>query len=478
MHQPIKFRNLCLSLPHKICFADFSGQISIGNRIAIIGANGAGKSTLLNYFAGLTALSDGEINRLDPCQIGYVPQIIHSNHTLSGAQRFNKALSAALAYDPALLLLDEPTNHLDNYNRSSLMRMLRGYSGTLIVVTHDIELLNAFAEIIWHIDNGKVAIFTGRYSDYQREISIQRKAITAELTELNYQKIQAHQALMKEQSRAKSSRLRGEKNIRQKKWPTIVSDTKARNAQETSGKKKAAINHKRQELFDRLADCRIHEIIQPKFIIKGMETNQTLLTITDGFVSYQQQEPILNNLSLSLKSRQRIALRGNNGSGKSTLVKAIMNDNAVVKTGNWMLPKLDEIGYLDQHYSTLSDELTVFDTLSILLPDFSYVEIRKHLNDFLFRKNEEVNATVKTLSGGEKARLSLAQIAAIVPKLLILDEMTNNLDLETRNHVIQVLQHYPGSMLVISHDNDFLSAIGANDFYELQKGSLVESKAH
>lgn len=103
----------------------------------------------------------------------------------------------------------------------------------------------------------------------------------------------------------------------------------------------------------------------------------------------------------------------------------------------------------------------------------SYTETRKHLNDFLFRKNEEVDALVSTLSGGEKARLSLAQIAAITPKLLILDEMTNNLDRETRTHVIQVLQDYPGAMIVISHDCDFLNAINVTDGYEIKDGLLI-----
>ncbi|WP_218642304.1 ATP-binding cassette domain-containing protein, partial [Providencia stuartii] len=106
------------------------------------------------------------------------------------------------------------------------------------------------------------------------------------------------------------------------------------------------------------------------------------------------------------------------------------------------------------------------------LTDKSYTEIRSYLNDFLFRKNEEINALVSTLSGGEKARLSLAQIAAITPKLLILDEMTNNLDRETRAHVIQVLKVYPGALIVISHDPDFLSAIEVTDGYEIKDGLL------
>jgi ATPase subunit of ABC transporter with duplicated ATPase domains len=134
---------------------------------------------------------------------------------------------------------------------------------------------------------------------------------------------------------------------------------------------------------------------------------------------------------------------------------------------------LSDIGYLDQHYGTLSPKKSVLETIADLVPTWSHAEIRRHLNDFLFRKNAEVNALVATLSGGEKVRLTLAQIAAKTPQLLILDEITNNLDLETREHVIQVLKEYPGSMIVISHDEDFLHAIDIQSWYEVKNGTVL-----
>ncbi len=472
MHKPIQFQSLSLAFPHKTCFDDFSGQITYGSRIAIVGRNGSGKSTLLKWFARLMDPSDGEIKYPAGCLIGYVPQIIDAFDSFSGGQRFNKALTEALSLHSNVLLLDEPTNHLDSNNRRSLIRMLRAFDGTLIMVTHDVELLDETAETIWHIDNGRVAVFSGSYSDYQHETRIKRAAIAEELADLNRKKNQAHQKLMQEQTRAKNSRIRGEKHIKQRKWPTIVSDAKARNAQETSGRKKSAINEKRHELLERLSECRIPEVIQPKFVINSVENKQTLVTIRNGSIGYEENSPILQHLSLSIKSGERIAIQGDNGSGKSSLVKAILDDSSIIKQGEWILLSSQEIGYLDQHYANLSHDLTVLDTLSPLLSDKSYIEIRKFLNDFLFRKNEEVLAKVSTLSGGEKARLSLAQIAAITPKLLILDELTNNLDLETREHVIQVLQNYPGAMLVISHDTDFLTAIKIADRFILKDGLL------
>lgn len=131
------------------------------------------------------------------------------------------------------------------------------------------------------------------------------------------------------------------------------------------------------------------------------------------------------------------------------------------------------IGYLDQHYQTLPADQTVLEVMSMLMPHQTIIEIRQHLSDFLFRGHEEVHAKVSQLSGGEKARLSLAQIAAKTPGLLILDEITNNLDLETRTHVIQVLQQYPGALIVVSHDMDFLSAINIQDYYCLKDGTLL-----
>ena len=472
MHKPIQFKNLSFSLTHKTCFSDFDGQILYGSRIAIIGSNGCGKSTLLKILLGRIQPTDGDIHLPKDLIVGYLPQVIESFDDLSGGQRLNSALTQALALNPSILMLDEPTNHLDRHNRQSLIRMLQAFTGTLIMVTHDVELLQATVDRIWHIEDGQIHVFSGCYDDYMRELGHQRAAIETELADLNRQKQQAHKNLMKEQVRAKSSRVRGEKNIQQRKWPTIVSDSKARNAQETSGRKKSAINNKKQELTERLSSLHRPEIIQPKFSLQGVASNQTLVTIHDGCVGYVGNPMILQDISLSIKACDRIAIQGNNGSGKSTLIKAILGDKLVITLGDWITPNSQDIGYLDQHYGTLSPDKTVLETISCLLPEQPYAEIRKHLNDFLFRKNEEIEARVSTLSGGEKARLSLAQIAAFTPKLVILDEMTNNLDLTTRDHVIQVLKGYPGAMMVISHDPDFVTAIGVTDSYNLSNGTL------
>jgi ATPase subunit of ABC transporter with duplicated ATPase domains len=474
-HKPIQLKNVSLTFPHKVCFQDFNTQIPYGSRIAIIGRNGSGKSSLLKMILGTLAPTSGEIKVPDDVRIGYVPQLFEDSVSLSGAQRFNQALTRALSLDPNVLLLDEPTNNLDAHNRTSLMRMLRSFEGTLIVVSHDVELLRSCIDTLWHIDNGHVTVFSGNYDDYMRERNSKRSAIERELSHLEKQKKDTHHALMKEQDRASKSRAGGEKKVEQRKWPKAAAKLKAVQAEHTAGGKKAEISQKKEELSEALAALRLPEVIMPTFSIMAADIgNKTLVSIHEGSVGYIPNQPILHNISLSVAAGERIALIGENASGKSTLVKAILNDPKIIRAGEWHTPKGTDIGYLDQHYGTLNSNETVFGTIEELMPNWSHAEVRRHLNDFLFRKNEEVNALASTLSGGEKVRLTLAQIAAKTPHLLILDEITNNLDLETRDHVIEVLKEYPGSMMVISHDKDFLDALGIQSWYEVKNGMVQQ----
>lgn len=473
IHKPIQLKDISLLFPHKTCFENFTAQISYGDRIAIIGPNGAGKSTLLKMLQGLVEAGSGEIKVPDDLVLGYVPQIVDEFVDSSGGERLNKALTQALAIDPNVLLLDEPTNHLDLSNRKSLMKMLRSYHGTIIAVSHDVELLRNCIDIIWHIDDGRIHIFSGNYDDYIAAIKSNHKSIEGEISTLHRQKKDTHYSLMKEQMRAAKSKISGEKKIEQRKWPTVRSKTKVARASETSGGKKADIAHRKEELNDKLLGLRLPEIIKPKFNLKASDMGAgQLVSIRDGSLGYGD-DMILRNINLSISACERVAVIGDNGSGKSTLIKAILGDPSVVKLGNWYGPKPQDIGYLDQHYGTLLADKSVLETIHDLVPGWTHAEVRRHLNDFLFRKNEEVNAVVSTLSGGEKARLTLAQIAAKTPRLLVLDEVTNNLDLEMRQHMIEVLKEYPGSLIIISHDERFLEEIEVSVIHYVKDGAVA-----
>lgn len=471
IHKPIQLKSLSFTLPHKICFQNFTTSILYGQRIGLIGRNGCGKSSLLKLIVGINVLSEGHIHLPNDVTIGYVPQISDITSPKSGGEKFQIALTKALQESPNLLLLDEPTNHLDRRNREGLLRLLNSFPGTLIVASHDPSLLRQTVDTLWHIgNNGQIHVFKGHYDDYRQELAQQQITLTKALNRLSQEKEEIHHSLMKEQVRASKSRQMGEKNIDRRKWPTIVSKTKVLRSQKTSGHKKLALKQNKQTLTNQLRDLRERapESIKPKFsLIPERRTNPNLVTIRDGDIGYTHS--IIHHINLTITYKDRIALQGDNGSGKSTVFKALRQDFQGIRRGEWTLPKIHEIGYLDQHYDTLNSNLTVYETIRQAAPHWSYAETRDHLNSFLFRKNEEVETKVCQLSGGEKARLSLAQVAACPPKLLLLDEITNNLDLETREHIIQVLQNYPGAFLIISHNRDFLDQIGITHAYKIQK---------
>lgn len=450
MHDIIRIKNFSLSFPSKVCFEDFSTEISFGDRIAIIGRNGIGKSSLLKMIA--------EKNR--NISLAYIPQIIEDFDSLSGGERFNKSLSYAIGENPSILLLDEPTNHLDIDNRKSLMRMLNSYYGTLIAVTHDEELLQNCCDILWHIDNGKITIFRGKYTDYIKEREKQYQSASHQMHLLELEKKSMHKKLMKEQQKAAKSKASGKKKIADKKWMKSVADLKAMNAEKSQGKNLKNLDEKKQKLAEQLNEMQMPEIIVPKFHLPFQKIgDETIVSVVDGAIGYSKENFIAIHINFSVMSREHIAIIGKNGTGKTTLLKALMSDPSVLKKGDWYVPKLSEIGYLDQHYSNLDSEKSAIEIIAEANPSWTHAEIRRHLNDFLFRKNEEVNNAVKNLSGGEKARLSLAQIAANVPKLLILDEITNNIDLETKNHLTEILREYPAAMIIVSHDPAFLEKI-------------------
>jgi ATPase subunit of ABC transporter with duplicated ATPase domains len=464
MHKPIFLDNISLVFNKQTYFEDFSIQIISGVHIALIGANGSGKSSLLKIIKGALAPSSGKVENNENINFGYVPQLIYDYTTLSGAERFNKALSLALADMPDVLLLDEPTNHLDLQNRNSFMKMLNFYRGTLIIATHDKELLKNVTSF-WHINNKKITIFNGHYNDYCNLMLHNRMSIENELKTLSKEKKEVHKSLMKEQERAKKSKERGEKFVAQKRWLPAVGDLKASYASKTAGKKRSDNFEKRESLYERLGDLKVIEPLKPSFTLNTNYTSSKIVvSISCGSVGYKDRQ-LLNNINLFVRGNDHLAIIGNNGSGKTTLLKAILNCPDIIKEGIWDMPNPEDIGYLDQHYSFLDTNKTVMETISDLTQDKTFSEIRLFLNNFLFRKNEEVNKPVSVLSGGEKARLSLAKIAIKTPKLLLLDEITNNIDLETREHVVQVLKEYPGAMIVVSHDMPFLEEISISNKY-------------
>ena len=466
----IQLQGLGLAYPHLPCFAGFTASIEWGQRIAIVGDNGAGKSSLLKLLHGSLLPSEGHIRTDTALGIGYVAQVLDADTPLSGGQRVNQALSRALADATELLLLDEPTNHLDADNRRSLMRMLRAYTGAIVLVTHDEALMERVCDTIWHIGQGGIDVFSGRYADYLAEREIQRNAVNRELDATRRAKQDAHEALMQEQVRASHARERGIKSIQNRKWATIKSPTKLARGSVSSGQTQADIRAQQQALTARMAALRPAEVITPRFHLPAsVQPGRVVVQVNNGAVGYGVAW--VRDIHLALNHGERLVLCGKNGSGKSTLARATHGDTSLRQGGDWFTPPVQESGYLDQHYADLDPHHTVLQSLANSVPTWTEPALRRHLNDFLFRRSSALDTPVSALSGGEKARLSLARIAARTPRLLILDELTNNLDRRLRQHVTEVIQTYPGTLLLISHDEDFLAEIGVSDRMHLPAGA-------
>lgn len=474
---PITLRHVALSFPHKICFERISVILSPGSKIGLMGQNGCGKSTLLRILCGLSLCSEGEIDIPPHLNMTYVPQRIpessyDSDIRRSGGEALYQAVCKAFSQNPDVLLLDEPSNHLDQQHRAGLLRLINAYKGTLIIASHDDEFLRHM-DALWHINAGTMTVFNGNFDDYlkmQHTIRLQ--------DEVEENALRQYQKDVKEEIQKKQTKNAGGKRKAAKKFGNDKMQLGGvKNwGEQSSGKALQHLHNKQRQIENTLKCRQKNEEVQPRFHLYGETGGQkNLVTIANGAVFYDNRE-VLKKVSLAISKNERIALCGKNGSGKSTLLQAIMHSSTVVRTGFWDTPSLEHVCYLDQYYSLLRNAManngTVLSIVQETMPNSAYVDLRRHLNNFLFRKNEEINCPISLLSGGEQARLCLAVLAARSPQLLLLDEMTNNLDRITRQHVIRVLQAFPGALVLVSHDRDFLKAVGITTYYHIHDTTL------
>ncbi len=211
IHHPIQFKNVSLSFLEKSCFENVNLAIHPGSRIAIIGRNGSGKSTLLKMLQGSAEPASGTIHQPPNVTIGYIPQVIETGEGLSGGERLIEKIEEVLRSHPAILLLDEPTNHLDQKNRKYLFRLLKNYTGTLLIASHDPALLEHCIDTLWHLHDQKISVFSGSYKNYQETIKKERTLLQTKIARLDREKKSTHHALMKEQERASKKKAYGEK---------------------------------------------------------------------------------------------------------------------------------------------------------------------------------------------------------------------------------------------------------------------------
>ena len=374
-------------------------------------ANGyAYKSELVGVLKGL-GFAEEEFNK--------------SVSTLSGGQKTRVALGKLLLLKPDLIILDEPTNHLDLHSIAWLETYLLNYKGAVIIVSHDRYFLDRIAGKIIEIDNTKSTVFSGNYSDYAAEKEIQR--------------VSAYHAYMKQQQEIKHQE-------------AVIEKLKSFNREKSI--KRAESREKmlqKIEVLEKPVQVRndMHLTLEPKF-----PSGNDVLQV-EGLSKAFGPLSLFEDLSFELKKGEHVAIIGDNGTGKTTILKMI-NELLPPDQGSIRLGTNVQIGYYDQEHHVLHPEKTLFQEISDDYPSLNNTEIRNTLAAFLFT-GEDVFKTIKTLSGGERGRLSLAKLMLSEANFLILDEPTNHLDIMSKEILEDALCAYTGTVLYVSHDRYFIN---------------------
>ncbi|MHB1677009.1 MAG: ABC-F family ATP-binding cassette domain-containing protein [Sulfuriferula sp.] len=502
----LTIENASLAFGHFALLDRASWVIEPGTHLGLIGRNGAGKSSLLKVLAGEYPPDDGVVWRQPGMKLGYVPQepVLDPAHTvyeavalglgeasrllldyhlvthkmgepeadfdalmaqmqtlqtalealdgwtlqarvetalsklnlpedvlvgtLSGGLKKRVALARALVAEPDLLLLDEPTNHLDLTSIEWLEELIRNYAGGVVVITHDRRFLNNIAQQIIELDRGKLRSFEGDFSDYQR-LKIEQLAIEA-VEQAKFDKFLAQEEVWIRKG-VQARRTRNEGRVRRLEQLRVV----------------------RSDRRNHLGQVNLN-------VDSGERSGKRVAELTHVSKSYGDRV-LIRDFTGVIQRGDKIGLVGPNGIGKTTLIKLILGeiapDSGEVKLGSNL-----SVAYFDQFRTQLDEEATVADTIS---QGGDYVEIggeRKHvisyLEDFLFAP-ERSRSPVKSLSGGERNRLLLARLFTRPANILVLDEPTNDLDIDTLELLEELLQDYPGTVLLVSHDRTFLDNI-------------------
>jgi ATP-binding cassette, subfamily F, member 3 len=471
-----------------------SAQIVPGARVGLIGRNGAGKSTLFQAIRGELPTETGSITVPSRWRVGSLAQeapngpeslidvvlkadlerdallreadTAHDPHRIaeiqtrlvdidahsaparaaailnglgfstaeqarpcsefSGGWRMRVALAATLFAAPDLLLLDEPTNYLDLEGTLWLEDHLANYPRTVIVVSHDRDLLDTSVDQILHLDRGKLTLYRGTYSSYEEQRA------TREMLDAKHAKRQ---------------------DAERKRLQAFVDRFKAK----ASKARQAQSRVKMLEKMKPIAALVTQDVREIAFPAPEKMLSPPIIAVDDVSVGYDPKKPVLNRVTLRIDTDDRIALLGSNGNGKSTLVKLLANRLAPF-SGTITRAEKISIAYFAQHQlDELSEDGSPYDHVRKLMPDAPETKVRGRTGAIGF-SGKAGDTLVKSLSGGEKARLLLGLATFFGPNMIILDEPTNHLDIDSRAALAEAINEFPGAVIMVSHDRYLIEA--------------------
>ncbi|AFB21687.1 ribosomal protection-like ABC-F family protein [Rickettsia rickettsii] len=462
-----------LSFADKVILSDLELYLYTGDKICLIGRNGCGKSSLMKVISGDYELDNGALfqdplvttgylrqdipikthltvydfvlqqtdstKEIDKYQIDIILEKLQINgtdnlSTYSGGQLSRASLAKALILEPEILLLDEPTNHLDIATIEWLEEFVKSYKGAIICVSHDRTFLSNVTNKIWWLDRGILRKSDKGFKFFDEWQTIIIDQEEAALRKLNKKLSQENEWL---NAGVTARRKRNQKRL---------ADLKALRAitQEQTAKLASSTQRVRAELAENIA--------KSKFIIEA-----------DNITFSYKNTKIIDNFSFRVKNGEKIGIIGANGSGKSTFIK-LLTKQLTPESGKIIYGGNLDISYFDQHREKLEPNHTLQQTLcptggdQVFLPHGKTMHVAGYLKQFMFNP-KLLNAKTAILSGGEANRLLLAKILMNPGNLLILDEPTNDLDMDSLEILLDILTDYSGTLIVVSHDRDFLERL-------------------
>ncbi|UTN02964.1 ATP-binding cassette domain-containing protein [Flavobacterium bizetiae] len=505
-----------------LLFDTISFTVNNQEKIALIGNNGVGKSTLLKIIAGELQPSAGDLRiSSDPYYIPQIfgqynhftiaealrvnhklkafKEILDGNVTeenlailnddwtieercanalkywqlsdldltekignLSGGQKTKVFLAGILIHEPELVLLDEPSNHLDKATRELLYNFISSTNCSLIIVSHDRKLLNLL-NTVYELSKRGITIYGGNYDFYAEQKQIENNALNHDLQSKEKALRKAKEKERETSERQQKLDARGKKKQEKSGVARIMMNTLRNNAENSSSKLKSVHVEKIDGISKELRELRssLPDIDQMKFGFDNSVLHKGKILFKANEINFSYKEQLLwkKDLNLEITSGERIALNGQNGSGKTTLIKIILG-KLIPKSGTVYIAENKSV-YIDQDYSLIDNELKVYDQAQRFNSSgLEEHDIKMRLNRFLFHK-EYWDKPCSALSGGEKMRLMLCclTINNESPDIIILDEPTNNLDIQNVEILTAAINEYLGTLIVVSHDESFLEQI-------------------